>query len=64
MTWAHESQQKSRVHRPSFAIPAIFSAVHPDPLQALVDTFVHAEATFDDQRDALVAELRQRFVDG
>lgn len=51
-----------RIHRPSFAVPAIFSAVHPDPLRALVDTFSHTAATFDDQRDALVTELRQRWL--
>jgi hypothetical protein len=50
------------IHRPSFAIPAIFSATDRDPLQALVETFSHAEATFDDHRDALIAELRQRFL--
>jgi hypothetical protein len=61
--WVDAAQQRSPVHRPSFAIPAIFSAVHPDPLQALVDTFTHAEATFDDQRDTLLADFRQRFVD-
>jgi hypothetical protein len=48
------------IHRPSFAIPAIFSALHPDPLQALVDTFSHAEATFHDRRGELVDELRRR----
>jgi hypothetical protein len=54
---------KTRVHRPSFALPAIFSAVHPDPLRALVDTFSHAAATFDDRRDTLVSELRRRWID-
>ena len=52
-----------RVHRPSFAVPAIFSAVHPDPLRALVDAFSHAAATFDDRREDLVAELRRRWLD-
>jgi len=41
---------KVRVHRPSYAVPAILSAVHPDPLRALVDTFHHAAGTFDDRR--------------
>jgi hypothetical protein len=51
-----------RVHRPSFAVPAIFSAADPDPLRALVDTFSHAAATFDDRRAELVAELRERYL--
>jgi hypothetical protein len=53
---------KARVHRPSFAVPAIFSATDPDPLRALVDTFSHAAATFDDRRDELVSELRRRWL--
>lgn len=52
-----------RIHRPSFAIPAIFAAVDPDPLRALVDSFHHAAATFDDRQDRLMAELRDRFLD-
>lgn len=55
-------QPKTRVHRPSFAVPAIFSATDPDPLRALVDTFSHAAATFDDRRADLVAELRRRWL--
>jgi len=55
-------QPKSRVHRPSFAVPAIFSATDPDPLRALVDTFSHATATFDDRRNELVSELRRRWL--
>jgi hypothetical protein len=55
-------QPKTRVHRPSFAVPAIFSATDPDPLRALVDTFSHAAATFDDQRDELVSQLRRRWL--
>ncbi|NMO52306.1 hypothetical protein HH310_14000 [Actinoplanes sp. TBRC 11911] len=49
------------IHRPSFAVPAIFSAADPDPLQALVDTFRHAEATFNEQSAELLTELRQRY---
>jgi hypothetical protein len=52
------------VHRPSFAVPAIFSATHPDPLRALVDTFSHAEATFGDRAAELLAELRDRLPAG
>ncbi len=55
-------RSRTRVHRPSFAVPAIFSAVDPDPLRALVDTFSHAAATFDDRRDELVSELRLRWL--
>jgi hypothetical protein len=55
-------QSKTRVHRPSFAVPAIFSAMDPDPLRALVDTFSHAAATFDDRRNELVSELRRRWL--
>jgi hypothetical protein len=49
-----------RIYRPSFAIPAIFSATHPDSLQALVDTFSHVEATFDDRREELITGLQAR----
>jgi len=55
-------EPKTRVHRPSFAVPAIFSATDPDPLRALVDTFSHAAATFDDLRNELVIELRRRWL--
>ncbi|GGQ71432.1 hypothetical protein [Couchioplanes azureus] len=48
------------IHRPSFAVPAIFAATDPDPLQALVETFSHAEATFHDRSEELLADLRQR----
>ena len=51
-----------RIHRPSFAVPALFSATDADPLRALVDTFSHAAATFDDERETLIAELRARFL--
>jgi len=51
-----------RIHRPSFAVPALFSATGDDPLRALVDTFSHAAATFDDERETLIAELRARFL--
>jgi hypothetical protein len=54
---------KVRVHRPSYAVPAIFSAVHPDPLRALVDTFHHAVGTFDDRRAELTSELRRRWLE-
>jgi hypothetical protein len=60
---AEQALPLRRIHRPSFAVPAIFSAVDPDPLRALVDAFSHTAATFNEQRDALVAELRQRFID-
>jgi hypothetical protein len=63
ITRAGQPQPSRRIHRPSFAVPAIFSAMHPDPLRALVDTFSHAAATFGEQRDSLVSGLRQRFVD-
>lgn len=63
ITRAGQPQPSCRIHRPSFAVPAIFSAMHPDPLRALVDTFSHAAATFGEQRDSLVSGLRQRFVD-
>jgi len=59
---AAPQQPKTRVHRPSFAVPAIFSATDPDPLRALVDTFSHAAATFDDLRNELVIELRRRWL--
>ncbi|MFG1611057.1 hypothetical protein [Actinoplanes sp. NPDC049265] len=52
------------VHRPSFALPAVLHAAHPDPLIALVDTFDDAIATFDDYRDHLLAELRTRHLPG
>jgi len=51
------------VHRPSYAVPAIFSAVHPDPLRALVDTFHHAAGAFDDRRAELISELRRRWLE-
>lgn len=50
------------IHRPSFALPAVVSAAPANPLQALVDTFSHAAATFHDERADLVAELRDRFL--
>ena len=57
-----ERERARRIHRPSFAVPALFSAVAEDPLQALVDTFSHAAATFDDDRNELIDELRARFL--
>jgi hypothetical protein len=51
-----------RIHRPSFAVPAIFGAVHPDPLQALVDAFSHSVATFNEREDELISGLRERFL--
>jgi hypothetical protein len=57
------SRPAMRVHSPSAAIPAIFSAVHPDPLRALVDTFTHTAMAFGDRREAMVAELRERWLD-
>lgn len=57
-----ERERPRRIHRPSFAVPAVFSAVAEDPLQALVDTFSHAAATFNDDRDTLIDELRARFL--
>ena len=46
-----------KIHRPSFALPAIFAAREDDPLQALVDAFSHAAAAFDDRRNELIADL-------
>jgi hypothetical protein len=51
------------IDRRSFALPAIVSAIHPDPLRALVDTFSHAAATYEDRRQALVSEVRRRWLD-
>lgn len=52
----------AQIHRPSFAVPAIFSATDADPLQALVDTFSHAAATFNEHRARLVTELVERIA--
>jgi len=54
---------KVRVHRPTYAVPAIFSAAHPDPLRALVDTFHHAAGTFDDRRAELISEFGRRWLE-
>lgn len=58
-----ERLQPCLIHRPSFALPTIFAAIHPDSLDALINAFSNATATFDDQREMLVAELRRRFLD-
>ncbi len=50
------------IHRPSFAVPALFGATQSDPLQAVVEAFTHAEATFDDRKDELETALRSRFL--
>jgi hypothetical protein len=50
------------IHRPSFAIPALFGATDSNPLQAVVEAFTHAEATFDDRKDELEAALRSHFL--
>ncbi|GIF75610.1 hypothetical protein [Asanoa siamensis] len=50
------------IHRPSFAVPALFGATESDPLQAVVEAFTHARATFDDRADELDAALRARFL--
>ncbi|GLY99945.1 hypothetical protein [Actinoplanes sp. NBRC 103695] len=50
------------IHRPSFAIPALFGATEDDPLQAVVEAFTHTEATYEDRAADLVAALRARFL--
>ena len=50
------------IHRPSFAIPALFGATEQDPLQAIVEAFTHAGATYEDRTANLVAALRSRFL--
>ncbi|WP_203708496.1 MFS transporter, partial [Asanoa iriomotensis] len=45
-----EPHRQYPIHRPSFAVPALFGATESDPLQAVVEAFTHAEATFDDRR--------------
>jgi hypothetical protein len=50
------------IDRPSFAVPAIFAATHPDPPQALVDTFHHTKTTFDDRSEEILAGLRERYL--
>lgn len=59
----HPTHRNRPIHRPSFAVPALFSATDNDPLQALIDAFSHAAATFDEEHEALIAELRARFLD-
>jgi hypothetical protein len=49
------------IHRPSFAVPAIFSAGLPDSRQALAETLRHAEATYHDRREELRRELLERY---
>ncbi|MEV7626046.1 hypothetical protein [Actinoplanes sp. NPDC089786] len=50
------------IHRPSFAVPALFGAAESDPLQAIVEAFHHTEATFDDRKAELVPALRSRWL--
>jgi hypothetical protein len=48
-------------YRQGHAVAAVFSAADPDASEGLTMAFHHAESTFDDDRDALISELRQRY---
>jgi hypothetical protein len=47
----------AHIHRPSFAVPALFSAAGPHTLAALIETYDHAMATFHLDRDVLREEV-------
>lgn len=60
----HPLDRYEHIHRPSFAVPALFSAAGPDSLAALIETYDHAIATFHRDRgilrDEVMAKLSSR----
>ncbi len=59
---AHNPFDRGPVHRPSFAINAIFSAQHPDALDAAMGALTDAAATYSADTGDLFAGIRAAFA--
>ncbi|WP_405618277.1 hypothetical protein OG292_28690 [Streptomyces sp. NBC_01511] len=58
LTLVNVPRSGTAISQPHLAVPAVFAAADPDPLQAAVDALFAAAATYGDDYGTLLAEVR------